>query len=602
MENEKKDTEQELLLIAQEAAKAGQKLAANFMQNLPSQLQAFTEFTNSYLGLAGKVAANPDTAVSGQQFFVEYIQKQMELSKRIFESQANPEASYTPVISPAPGDKRFTAAEWSESPHYFDYIKQNYLLISKMLKEITNSIDLDVHAKSKLNFQTQQYLDALSPANFFFTNPEAIKLAKETNGQSLLAGVENFLKDVQKGSITQSDEHVFEIGRDLAQTKGSVVYQNELIQLIQYTPLTEKVSEFPLVIFPPWINKYYILDLHTDRSLVEYGVREGHTVFIVSWKNPTADMGHVSFDDYVVRGALKSIEVARAITGAKKVNTLGYCLGGTLLGATLAILASPKPTFLEANREKESVNAATFLATMLDFSDIGPMGAIIDEALVHQLENDLKDGGIMKGSDMAKAFNAIRANELVWPYVVNNYLKGKTPPPFNVLYWSCDNTNLPGKMYTFYLRKMLYENMLRVPNALRICNVPIDLGLIKVPSYIIGTVEDHIAPCRTAFNSTELLGGEVEFVLGDSGHIMGAINAPSKKHKYNHHFGGTLGEGFDQWKNTAKPGEGSWWPHWNRWMNSKNGKQVPAPKHEGSADYPVLESAPGSYVKEKSTL
>jgi polyhydroxyalkanoate synthase len=597
-----KENGADVLVLAQEAIKASQKLAANFMENFPSQLQAYNEFTTSYIQLANKMIGNPDTMAKSQNAYLEYLQNNMELSKRIFEKQAKPEENVTPIISPAPNDRRFKAAEWNESPYFFDYVKQNYLLMSKMMMEIINSIDLEKHAKSKLSFQTQQYLDALCPANFFLTNPEAIKLAQETNGKSLITGFENLLKDLEKGSITQTDDTSFVLGENLAQTKGSVVFENELIQLIQYTPQTEKVSEFPLLIFPPWINKYYILDLHTERSLVEYGVKEGHTVFITSWKNPTADMGHISFDDYVVSGAIKAIEVVRAITGAPKVDTLGYCLGGTLLGATLAILSAPKQTFLEAERERNSVNTATFLATMLDFSDIGPMGAIIDEPLVHGIEEKLKDGGVMRGDDMAKAFNAIRANELVWPYVVNNYLKGQTPPPFNVLYWSCDNTNLPGKMYTFYLRKMLYENQLRVKNALRICNVPIDLGLIKIPVYVIGTIDDHIAPCRTAFNTTELVSGDVEFILGDSGHIMGAINAPSKKHKYNHHFGGILGKGFDHWQSTAKQGEGSWWPHWNQWLMSKSGKQIPAPAKEGNKEFPVIEPAPGRYVKEKSSL
>jgi len=589
-----------MLELAQEATKAGQKLSTDFFSNLPAQMKSFSEFSVSYLTMANKVIGNPEVMAKGQSTFFNFLQNQAELSKRMFEKQANPDSEFVPVISPAPGDRRFKAAEWNESPYYFDYIKQNYLLISQMMLEIVDSIELEKKSKSKLNFQTQQYLDALSPANFFMTNPEAIKLAGETNGKSLVKGYENLLKDIEKGSITQSDESTFEIGRDLAHTKGSVVYENELIQLIQYDPLTEKVSEVPLLILPPWINKFYILDLHTDRSLVEYCVKQGQTVFMISWKNPTAEMGYLGFEDYVVKGALKAIEVSKAITGAKKIDTLGYCLGGTLLGITLSIIASEEPTFLEAEREKDSVNTATFLAAMLDFSDVGTMGAVIDEELVSNLENELKDGGVMKGEDMAKAFNAIRANELVWHYVANNYLMGKTPPPFSVLYWSCDNTNLPARMYTYYMRNLIFENKLRIKNALRICNVPIDLGRIKVPTFVIGTIDDHISPCRTAFTTTELLSGEMEFVLGDSGHIMGAINAPSKKHKYNFKHNGELGKGFEHWEKTAKQGEGSWWPNWSKWIATKPHKTVPAPKNTGSKNYPAIEPAPGRYVKEKA--
>jgi polyhydroxyalkanoate synthase len=597
MENK---NEVDMIGLANDVTKVGQKMSASLLENMPAQLKSFSEFSASYLAIANKVIGNPEVIAKGQSTFFNFLQNQVELSKRLFEKQADPTIEHVPVISPAAGDKRFKAAEWNEAPYYFDYVKQNYLLISQMMLEIVDSLDLEKKSKSKLNFQTQQYLDALSPANFFATNPEAIKLANETNGQSLMKGFENLLGDLAKGSITQSDESTFEIGRDLANTKGSVVYENELIQLIQYDPLTEKVSEIPLLILPPWINKFYILDLHADRSLVEYCVKQGQTVFMISWKNPTADMGYLAFEDYVVKGALKAIEVSKAISGAKKIDTLGYCLGGTLLGITLSIIASEQPTFLEAEREKDSINSATFLAAMLDFSDVGTMGAIIDEELVSNLENELKDGGVMKGEDMAKAFNAIRANELVWHYVANNYLMGKTPPPFSVLYWSCDNTNLPARMYTYYMRKMIFENKLRIKNALRICNVPIDLGRIKVPTFVIGTIDDHISPCRTAFTTTELLSGEMEFVLGDSGHIMGAINAPSKKHKYNFKYGGILGQGYEHWQKTSKQGEGSWWPNWSAWIAKKSVKSVPAPKHTGNKNYPNIEPAPGRYVKEKT--
>jgi polyhydroxyalkanoate synthase len=585
--------------LTSEMAKAGQALAQNYIANFPEYMKTYQEFASSYLQVSSKLVSDKDSIQKTQAGYLDFLQNQMELSKRIAERQLDKDKTYTPVINPTAGDRRFNAPEWDESPYYFDFIKQNYLLISKLITEIFNSVDLDPKSKEKLNFFTKQYIDALAPSNFLITNPEALKLAQETKGQSVLDGFQNLISDMRKGRITQTDSGAFEVGKNLAITKGSVVFENEIMQLIQYSPQTKKVAEFPLIIFPPWINKYYILDLHPDKSLVEFAVKNGQTVFMVSWKNPTPDMGHLGFEEYVEKGAIKSFEVARKICGTKKVNVLGYCLGGTLLGITLAILRSKGKLFAAAEAEKNTVNSATFLATMLDFSDIGPMGAIIDEALVTKLEKELSNGGVLKGAEMAQAFNAIRANELVWNYVSNNYLKGKNPSAFNVLFWTDDNTNLPGKMYLYYLREMLFENKLRIKNALKIANVQLDLGKIDIPAYVVGTIEDHIAPCRTAFTTTELLSGPVEFVLGDSGHIMGAINAPSVKHKYNFKFGGKLGDGFETWQKTSKQGEGSWWVNWAGWMKDKSGKQVASPAHEGNKEFTVIEPAPGRYVKEK---
>jgi polyhydroxyalkanoate synthase len=595
MESQGKANHQDSIL---EAIENNKKKIPEFLERMPEQFKAWNDFSMSYMDLAHKIMANPESLRKSQNSFLSYWENQLELSRRILERQKGGE--YVPVIEPEPGDKRFKAEEWNEYPYGFDYIKQNYLLISQLVNEIIESAELDKKAKAKLGFFSRQYMDALSPSNFFLTNPEAIKLAQQSNGKSLVHGFENLMSDLKKGRISQTDENAFQVGQNLATTKGSVIYENELMQLIQYAPETTHVSEFPLLMIPPWINKYYILDLHADRSLAEYAIKQGHTTFMISWKNPTPDMGYLTFDDYVVKGALKAIEVSRAVTGAKKIDTLGYCLGGTLLGVTLAILRSDKPTFMEAEREKNSINSVTFLATMLDFSDVGDMGAIIDEPLVTHLENELKGGGVLKGEDMAKAFNTIRANELVWHYVTNNYLKGQNPPPFSVLYWTCDNTNLPARMYTFYLRHMLFENKLSKKNALKICRMPIDLSKIDIPAYVIGTIDDHIAPCRTAFTTTELLGGETEYILGDSGHIMGAINPPSQKNKYHHHVNGVQGKGFDYWEKTASKREGSWWPDWNTWLSKRGGKQIPAPAVQGNKNFPPLEAAPGRYVKERN--
>ncbi|HEY4797783.1 MAG TPA: alpha/beta fold hydrolase, partial [Bacteroidia bacterium] len=485
--------------ISAEMAKAGEVMAKNFLENFPSYLQSYQNFVTSYVNMSNHFFDKPDSMKKVQDSYMEYLQKQIELSKRIYERQQQNGTGYAPVISPADGDKRFKAPEWDESPYYFDYIKQNYLLLSQLVSEIVNSVELEKKAQDKLNFFTKQFLDALSPSNFFATNPEAIRLAQITNGQSVMDGFQNLLSDIQRGRISQSDTNAFEVGKNLAISKGSVIYENELIQLIQYEPTTENVMEYPLVIFPPWINKYYILDLMPGKSLVEFAVNQGYTVFMVSWRNPSKEMGYFSFDHYVKLGALKAIEVARKITGAKKVNTLGYCLGGTLQGITLSILRGKGKKFEEAEQLKDSVASSTFLAAMLDFSDIGPMGSMIDETLVAKLENDLKDGGVLNGKDMAGAFNALRANELVWNYVVNNYLKGKTPPPFAVLYWTDDNTNLPAEMYKYYLRNLIFENKLSKKNVLKVCDTSLDLGAIDTPSFIIGTVEDHISPCGTVF-------------------------------------------------------------------------------------------------------
>jgi polyhydroxyalkanoate synthase len=578
---------------------AGEKLTQDFVENFPTYIQSSQDFMSPFISLSTKIMSDPESMKNVQNSYLNFLQSQMELSKNIYDRQLNKEKKIAPVIVPTINDRRFKAPEWNEYPFYFDFIKQNYLLVSELITKITGSVELEKKSKDKLSFYTQQCIDALSPTNFFITNPEAIKLAKDTQGKSLIDGFNNLLADIEKGRITQTDNSAFEVGVNLAITKGSVVFENEIMQLIQYAPLTAKVAEYPLLMIPPWINKYYILDLHPDKSLVEFAVKKGNTVFMISWKNPTRDMGNLSFDDYVEKGAMKAIEVAKKITRSAKINTLGYCLGGTLLGTTLAILRSKSKLFPAAKALQNSVNSVTLLATMLDFSDIGPMGAIIDEQFVEKMEVDLKKEGILKGTDMADAFNAIRANELVWNYVSNNYLKGKTPPAFNVLFWTDDNTNLPAEMYIFYLRKLLLENKLSKKNALKICDVPIDLSNVDTAAFIIGTIDDHIAPCTTAFTTTQLFTGPVEFVLGDSGHIMGAINPPSVVHKYHYNYGGKLDEGFDTWKATAKQGQGSWWVYWEKWLNNKSGKQIPAPKMSGSIDFNVIEPAPGRYVKEK---
>lgn len=579
--------------LMDDAAKAGQKITQNYFENLTGYFHDERDIANTYSNFITKLIANPTEVAKVQGTYFGFLKNQQDLWQQIIEHQSDGNKEYTPIISPEKGDKRFLAAEWNDAPHYFDFIKQNYLLFSKLATEIIDGVEIDDRTKRKLNFYTKHYIDALSPSNFIATNPEAIKLAQETKGESLKEGLKNLLKDIEKGRISQTNEEAFEIGKNIAITPGAVIYENELIQLIQYSPSTKKVNEIPILIIPPWINKFYILDLQAKNSLVKFLVDQGLTVFMISWRNPTPAMGHLSFDDYVEMGAIKAIETARAITGAKKVNTLGYCLGGTLLGVGISVLSE------RYKKTENPVNTATFLASMIDFSDVGPMGDVIDPALVRKLERgELLHQGVMHGHDMERAFNLIRANDLIWNYVVNNYLKGNQPSTFDALFWSNDNTNLPATMYVYYLRNMVLENKLSRKNALRICNTPIDIGKIDIPVYVIGLKDDHISPCHTAFTTTELVSGPVEFILGGSGHVMGAANPPSKN-KYGYFLNGKLNKGFEEWERTAKFHEGSWWTPWSESILKNSGKLIPAPKNVGNVKYKAIEPAPGSYVKEK---
>lgn len=579
-ENETKDTFEGLF-------RANQRLIQNYYENFSGYQHDLRDMATTYAHFTSKIFIDPQETAKLQTSYLSFLDKQQKLFANIINKKEN--APYTPVIEPEHEDNRFKASEWKEEP-FFDYIKQSYLLVSEYMRNTVDMVDMEDKRKRKILFYMNHYIDALSPSNFAATNPEVIKLARETKGESLKQGFKNLLADIEKGSITQTDERAFEIGKNLAITKGAIIYQNELIQLIQYSPMGEQVYENPLLIIPPWINKYYILDLQPENSFVHFLVKKGFTVFMISWKNPAPSMKNISFDDYIEKGVLKSSEVIQSVTGGKKINMLGYCLGGTLLGTALSVMYT---------RKNIPVQSATFLASMLDFTDVGPMGDVIDQALVRKLERgELQEKGVMDGHDMEKAFNLIRANDLIWNYVVNNYLKGKSPKAFDVLYWTNDNTNLPAKMYTYYLRHMLLENKLSRKNALRICDSPIDISKIEVPSFVIAMREDHISPPQTAFTTTELLSGSVEFILSDSGHVMGVANPPSRK-KYGYSRHGELGYGFEKWKESAKHFEGSWWLPWSDWLKKLSGKKINAPLHPGNKQYKTIEQAPGAYVKEK---
>ena len=487
-----------------------------------------------------------------------------------------------------PADRRFRADEWREP--YFSYLAHSYLLSANWLQEMTAAAKLDAHAKRKLEFYTRHMIDALSPANFPWSNPEAIKMAAATDGDSVNRGLKNLAADIDRGLVSMTDETAFEVGRNLAITPGTVVYENDFMQLLQYAPLTDTVHQRPLVMVPPCINKYYILDLQPDNSYVRYAVAAGHTVFMVSWRNMPEAMGRATWDDYLEHGVMRAMTVAQDICGTPQINTLGFCVGGTLLACALAILRA---------RGGDTVASATFLTTMLDFSDTGELAVFVDEPYVAAREAEFASGGVLRGRELALTFASLRANDLIWPYVVNNYLKGRTPEAFDLLYWNSDSTNLPGTMYAYYLRNTYLENNLRVPGKLQMCGVPVDLGAIDMPAYVLAAREDHIVPWRTAYATTELLGGPLRFVLAASGHIAGVIN-PAARNKRNFWTSDALQPAANAWLDGAAAQPGSWWPHWTAWLADFSGPRIAAPIAPGNATYPPLEPAPGRYVKDKS--
>ena len=494
------------------------------------------------------------------------------------------------VTKPDPGDRRFASKEWQDNP-YYSYLKQSYLLASRFLGELAESAELDAKSKERLQFAVRQWCDAMSPANFAATNPAVLRTALETNGESITRGLANLIADTQRRRISQTDEAAFEVGRNLALTPGDVVFESELIQLIQYRPATPQVGARPLVMVPPCINKFYILDLRPENSLVRYAVEQGHTVFMVSWRNVGPDEGSYDWDDYVDMGVLTALRTAKEITQCDRVNALGFCVGGTLLATALAVMAA---------KGEDLVESTTYLATMLDFEAPGQLGMFIDENAVAAREASIGKGGILPGADLASTFNALRANDLVWPYVVNNYLMGGAPAAFDLLYWNSDSTNLPGPMYCSYVRNTYLENMLRVPGALQNCGVAVDLGKVDKPAFILATREDHIVPWRAAYRSLGLLGGEKQFVLGASGHIAGIVN-PAAGGKRSFWFSGNSSENPDSWFAQAKEERGSWWPRWSQWLEGFKGGKREAPARTGSTEFPAIEPAPGRYVKQKAS-
>ncbi len=501
-------------------------------------------------------------------------------------TQPAPPAQAAPSDAPAP-DRRFRAPEWREP--YFQWLSQSYLITSQWLTTLAGA-ELNTHEKKKAAFLLRQWIDAASPANFAWSNPEALKLAAETHGASFAQGLQNLRDDLPKGMVSMTDETAFEVGRNLAVTPGAVVYENELMQLIQYRPATDAVYERPLLMVPPCINKFYVLDLQPENSLVRYAVEQGHTVFMVSWRNAPASMGKTTWDDYVSQGIITAIHTAGKICGVKKINALGFCVGGTLLATAIAVLRT---------KRKNPVASVSLLATMLDFCDTGELSVFIDEAYVKNREQQFAAGSVVPGRELAITFASLRANDLIWNYVVNNYLKGKTPPPFDLLHWNSDSTNLPGAMYAWYVRNTYLENNLKVPAKLTVCGVPLDLTRVDAPAYLLATREDHIVPWKTAYAGTPLLQGKQTFVLAASGHIAGVIN-PASRDKRNYWSDGTPSTDADVWLAGATEQPGSWWKHWSAWLTQHAGEKIPARKTLGGAGYTEIEAAPGRYVREQA--
>jgi polyhydroxyalkanoate synthase len=492
-----------------------------------------------------------------------------------------------PIAEPAKGDSRFKDDDWS-SNFLFDVIKQSYLISARHIQHAVSSVEgLSEESEKKVAFFTRQYVDALSPTNFMLTNPQVLRETLASGGQNLMRGLNNLLADIEKGNgelrISMTDESAFKLGHNVATTPGKVVFQNDLMQLLQYQPRTQEVYKRPLVIVPPWINKYYILDLRDKNSFIHWAVEQGHTVFVVSWVNPGANLASKGFDDYMREGTLAALDVVEKATGERKVNFIGYCLGGTLLGATLGYLAQKK---------QNRVACATFFVSLLDFSQPGELGVFIDEEQVASLERKMNERGYLEGSEMASTFNLLRANDLVWSFVVNNYLLGKDPFPFDLLYWNADSTRMPARMHSFYLRNMYIKNLLGVPGGITLAGEPIDLSKVTLPSYFISTVEDHIAPWKTTYKGARYLRGPVRFVLGGSGHIAGIVNPPAAK-KYHYWTNDALPESADEWFATAQQHPGSWWEDWQKWIDDQNAGE---PKVKARLPQNALEDAPGSYA------
>ena len=574
-------------------ATRSQKLLQDFSQKYQSEGPQPTDplhLTQTFMDFTAKMMADPNRLVQAQ---VELWQQYMKLWQ--VTAQRMMGQSVEPVAEPARGDKRFNDPAWKDEV-VFDYLKQSYLLTARWLQGTIKEVEgVDEKTAKKVDFYTRQFIDAVSPSNFAMTNPQVVKATVESKGENLLKGLKNLLGDLERGkgnlAIRQTDMDAFKVGGNVATSPGKVVFQNDVIQLIQYAPATEQVYEVPLLIVPPWINKFYILDLKPENSFIKWATEQGYTVFVVSWVNPDERLAKMVFEDYMNQGPLAALDAIEKATGARKVSAIGYCIGGTLMAATLAYMAA---------RGDDRIAACTFFTAQVDFSEPGELGVFIDEDQLASVEEMMSKKGYLEGSEMATTFNMLRANDLIWSFVVNNYLMGKDPFPFDLLFWNADATRMPAAMHSFYLRNMYQKNLLSQPGGIVIDNVPIDLRKIQIPVYIQAGKEDHIAPARSVYKATQIFSGPVRFMLAGSGHIAGVVNPPRNK-KYQHWLNETAKNPptLAEWQAGAKEFPGSWWHDWDKWLSALSGPKVAA-RVPGTGGLPALEDAPGSYVKVRS--
>ncbi len=582
------DPAQTAKVFAEVAERSGRILSDFVERHAGGKGIAFTDefgIAKAFMELSAQMLANPwKLAETQMKMFWDQVELLQASALKMMGHTAQP------VTEPAKGDNRFRDEDW-QNHFLFDYFKQSYLIAARHIHDAVSSTEgLSEETSKKVNFFTRQYIDALAPSNFVLTNPQVLRETVNSGGQNLIRGLNNLLEDIERGNgqlrITMTDDKAFKVGVNVATTPGKVVHQTDLMQLIQYQPLTKDVYKRPLLIIPPWINKYYILDLRQKNSFIRWALEQGHTVFVVSWINPDRRHADKSFEDYMFEGSLAALDAVQQATGEKEINVIGYCLGGTLLGATLAYLAEKKdPRFV----------SATFFVSLLDFSIPGELGVFIDEQQVQSLERRMNERGYLEGSEMGTTFNMLRANDLIWSFVINNYLLGKEPFPFDLLYWNADSTRMPAKMHSFYLRNMYMKNALKEPGGITLGGVPIDLRKIKIPAYFISTAEDHIAPWQSTYLGARTLSGPVRFVLGGSGHIAGIVNPPAAA-KYGYWTNEVLAETPEAWQAQATAREGSWWTDWQAWIDRLNGaERVPA-RTPGEGKLKVIEDAPGTYA------
>ena len=592
-DNAKQQSTPDPMEVAQAIAKIAersQRIVVEFLQrqgengNSQFGMSDPMNVAGAFVEMTSQMMANPTKLMQAQMsLWQTYVDLWTNTAQRMMGQHTDP------LIRPERGDRRFKDSDW-ENNALFDFIKQSYLLTARWMQSTVNEVEgLDEKTAKKVDFYTRQFVDAMAPSNFVVTNPEVLRTTLESGGENLLKGLENLLDDLERGKgnlrIKMTDSTKFKLGENIAITPGKVIFQNDLMQLLQYEPTTEQVFRKPLLIIPPWINKYYILDLRPENSFIKWAVDQGHTVFVVSWVNPDAELATKRFEDYMMEGPLAALDAIEKATGESSINVIGYCLGGTLLACTLA--------YMKAKDDKR-VASATFFTTMIDFSESGELGVFIDEEQLAALEERMHQRGYLEGHEMATTFNMLRANDLIWSFVVNNYLLGKDPFPFDLLYWNSDSTRMPANMHSFYLRNMYQQNRLAVPGGITLEGVPIDLGTVDTPAFMLSTREDHIAPWKSTFAATSILGGPVKFCLAASGHIAGVINPPSSG-KYSYWIASRSAKSPETWLRNAKEVPGSWWPEWQNWIQRHAGAKVAARK-PGDGKLRPLEDTPGSYV------